>query len=384
MTDRVGIEIAATRVRAVGLAALGDRPRAVMDIEFNPERPADAVAALAGRFGRVGRIAFAIGLEHLYVKHVDLPPAPPSIRRQMIAVEPDRFFPVQEQRVVVGLDGDVAFAADEASLDRWIAAFETWAPVESIDAAPAALATTLERAGDGRYVFPLGEDAHGSVEVRGGRLIAARYAGGSESTGDARLLPAVAGLAPELLAAWGAARRLDGQLATMLVSDTLRGAIGRRRSRRVAVAAAACLLALGFAVWAADRSREGVLARLEAERAALEPGAAPAAALQARLAALEQEAAIARSVTANRIDPLRVLAALGEKLPRDVTVLNARAMGEEWRIDGTATNAAAILPALDGDARFADARFLGATSRFRDGSRTLESFSLAFRAKPGA
>jgi hypothetical protein len=81
---------------------------------------------------------------------------------------------------------------------------------------------------------------------------------------------------------------------------------------------------------------------------------------------------------------LRVLAALGERLPRDVTVLNARAMGDEWRIDGTSTNAAAILPALDGDPRFADARFLAATARYREGGKTYESFSLAFRAKPGA
>ena len=86
----------------------------------------------------------------------------------------------------------------------------------------------------------------------------------------------------------------------------------------------------------------------------------------------------------SRIDPLRVLAALGERLPRDVTVLNARAIGDEWRIDGTATNAAAILPALDGDPRFVDARFLAATARYREGGKTYESFSLAFRAKPGA
>jgi hypothetical protein len=64
-------------------------------------------------------------------------------------------------------------------------------------------------------------------------------------------------------------------------------------------------------------------------------------------------------------------------------VLNARAIANEWRIDGTAMNAAAILPALDGDPRFADARFLAATSRYREGGKTYESFSLAFRANAG-
>lgn len=384
MSDRVGIEITAARMRAVGLAALGDHPRVVVDIEWNPDRPADAVAVLAGRMGRVGRIALAVGLDHLHVKHVDLPPASPAVRRQMIAVEPDRFFPVQDTRVVVGLDGDVAFAADQARLGRWVEALETWAPVESVDAAPVALARALARSGDGHYAFALGDDAHGTVEVRQGRLVGARHVPGPATGTDARPLPPTAGVAPELLAAWGAALRLDGRLSEMLLSDVQRRTIERRRSRRVAGAVATCVLALGFAVWAADRSRDHVLVRLTAEQAELATRAAPAAALQARLAALDQETSIARAVSSERTDPLRALAALGERLPRDVTVLNARAVGDEWRVDGTATNAAAILPALDGDGRFGDARFLGATSRFREGGRTYESFSLAFRAKPGA
>ena len=384
MTDRIGLEVTATRLRAVGLAALGDWPRVAADIEWNPDRPQDAIAVLAGQLGRVGRIGVAIGLDHLHVKHVELPPATPSVRRRMIAVEPDRFFPVENERAVVALDGDVAFAVDQVRLERWLEAIETWAPVESVDAAPVALARALARSDDGTYAFGLNDDAHGTVEVRHGRLVAARHVPGPVAAADALGLPAIGTVPPALLAAWGAALRLDGQLSAMLLSDAQRRTIERRRSRRLAGAAAACALALGFAVWAADRSRDGVLARLTAEQAALAPRAAPAAALQARLAALDQEAAVTRSVTASRTDPLRVLAALGERLPRDVTVLNARAVGDEWRVDGTATNAAAILPALDGDARFSDARFLGATSRFREGARTYESFSLAFRVKPGA
>ena len=196
-------------------------------------------------------------------------------------------------------------------------------------------------------------------------------------------LPSIRGVAPESLAAWGAALGVDGSIDGMMVPDRLRETIARRRTRRVAGAAAACALALAFAIWAVDRSRDDVLARLEADQAALESRAAPAAALQARLVLMDREEAVAGSVSATRMDPLRVIAALGERLPRDVTVLSARAIGDEWRIDGTATNAAAILPALDGDQRFADARFLAATARYREGGRTYESFSLTFRAKPG-
>lgn len=387
MSDRIGVEITGNRLRAVTLAAWGDRPRAHAEVDWDPAHPAASVAALSGRVGRVGRIALAVGLDSLYVKHVDIPPATPRVRRQMVAVEPDRFFPVQDERVVVGLDGAIAFAVDQPTLDRWIEALETWAPVESIDAVPVALARVLATSGDATYAFPLGDGAAGVIEMRGGSLSSARNVTGAaadQARAQLRALPSLGGVSPEFLAAWGAARGLDGDLDTMMLADAQRGTIERRRWRRLAGAAAACVIALGFALWALDRSRDDVLARLTGEQSQLEPRAAPAAALQAQLASLDQEDAVSRSVTSGRTDPLRVLAALGERLPRDVTVLNARAIGDEWRIDGTAMNAAAILPALDRDPRFVDARFLAATSRYREGGKTYESFSLAFRAKPGA
>ena len=386
MSDRLGVEITGTRVRAVTLAAWGDRPRSSVDAEWDLAHPAASVAALAGRLGRVGRIALAIGLDHLHVKHVDLPPASPRVRRQMVAVEPDRFFPVQDERVVVAISGNVAFAMDQATLDRWIEAFETWAPVESVEASPVALARALTTAGDGTYAYSLGPEAAGVVDTGGGALAAVRHTtpASARAIAGARPLPAVGPVTPDALAAWGAARGLDGDLDAMMLDDARRQTVVRRRGRRLAGAAAACAIALGFALWALDRSRDDVLARLAERQATLESRAAPAAALQAQLATLDHEDAVARNVTATRTDPLRVLAALGERLPRDVTVLNARAIGDEWRIDGTATNAAAILPALDGDPRFVDARFLAATARFREGGKTYESFSLAFRAKPGA
>ena len=119
----------------------------------------------------------------------------------MVAVEPDRFFPVQDERVVVGLAGDIAFAADHAMLERWIDAFETWAPVESVEPAPAAMARALAPAGDGRFAFPLGErrgDA-GVIDVRGGALVAARQLLARRRTtpaATARAVPSVATFPP--------------------------------------------------------------------------------------------------------------------------------------------------------------------------------------------
>jgi len=387
VSDRVGVEITGNRLRAVALAAWGDRPRAFADVDWDPAHPAASVAALASRMGRVGRIGLAIGLDHLYVKHVELPPAPAIIRRQMIAVEPDRFFPVQDERVTVGLAGSVAFAIDQTTLDRWIQALETWAPVESVEAAPVAVSRAVAPLGDATYAFPLGDGSVGVIEVAGGALSAARNVTGTaadQAGSQSKGLPRVRDVAPDSLAAWGAALGLDGDLTPMMLADGHRRTVERRRARRIAGAAAACGIAFGFAVWALDRSRDDALARLTAQQAELQSRAAPAAALQAQLTRLEQEDAVSQAVSSTRIDPLRVLAALGERLPRDVTVLNARAIGDEWRIDGTAANAAAILPALDGDPRFVDARFLAATARYREGGKTYESFSLAFRAKPGA
>ena len=385
MSDRLGIEITHTHVRAVALAAWGTRARATVELPWDPDNPAAAVALLSSRVGRVGRIAVALGLDCLHVKQVDLPPAPLRLRRQMIAVEPDRFFPVQDERVAVGIDGSIAFATDQTQLDRWIEALESWAPVESVEAAPVTLARALGRDADGTFTFALGDGALGVIEVRRGRLIAARHLASAPSNVSVagHAVPRARGVPPEMLAALGAALGLDGDMDGMMLGDRMRETVSRRRMRRLAGAAAACLLAVGFALWALDRSRDDVLARLVAEQQSLETRAAPAAALQAQLVALDREESVAGSVTAARMDPLRVIAALGERLPRDVTVLNARAIGDEWRIDGTAANAAAILPALDGDPRFADARFLAATARYREGGKTYESFSLAFRATSG-
>ena len=83
-------------------------------------------------------------------------------------------------------------------------------------------------------------------------------------------------------------------------------------------------------------------------------------------------------------DPLAVLAALSARLPRDATVLDLTAAGGEWRIEGRAANAAAVVPALDGDPRgagprLADVHLAGPTTRFTEGRRAYESFSVAFR-----
>jgi hypothetical protein len=147
------------------------------------------------------------------------------------------------------------------------------------------------------------------------------------------------------------------------------------------LAGAACLLSLVFALWALDRSRERALEAAREEAAALAVQAAPAGELEANLAAVENERLALEQAADRPVDPLVVMAALGERLPAGATVLNLRMVGREWQIDGTAPDAAAIVPLLDGDQRFHDVRFLSASSRFREGERTYETFSIAFRVE---
>jgi hypothetical protein len=170
----------------------------------------------------------------------------------------------------------------------------------------------------------------------------------------------------------------------MLLPDALVERLQRRRLGRLLQVAAACALSLGAALWAVDASRERTLQRVREESLSLAPAAGPATALLEQLAALDRERLALAELGRGRSDPLFVLTALTERLPGEAVVLSFRGQGEEWQIEGTAADAAAIVPLLDADPRFRDVRFLSASARFREGERTYETFSIAFNVVPDA
>jgi Tfp pilus assembly protein PilN len=170
-------------------------------------------------------------------------------------------------------------------------------------------------------------------------------------------------------------------LESMLLTDGQAARIRMRRLRRVATAAVMCVFAFLLAVWAVDRSRQRRLDRIRQEIAALSPNAREAIDLRDRLAATDREASAISQLAAQRPDPLPVLAALSAHLPAGATVLNIRSNGRDWQIEGRARDAAAIVPLLDRAERLDDVRFLSASSRFREGDRTYETFSIAFRVR---
>ena len=383
MNDVVGIELGVGTARAAAFAAWRAQPHATLELTWDPERPADLVGQLRERLGATRRIALSVGLGFLHVKHVKLPPAPAVERRRMLALEPDRFFPVQDQAVAVALanDANFAFAVDSAWLERCLAAFSAWAPVDAVEPAPLSLARALGASAQGSFALPAGDGEHGVVELKDGAFRSARRAPAIAHAVNAQSTPAQNGVKPEYLCAAGVAGAVAAPLESMFVPDRYATNLRGRRARRIAASATLCLAAFLFALWSIDRSRERTLARITREVAATAPHAATAMQLNDRLASSEREAGAIGQLVAQRPDPLPVLAALGA-LPPDATVLNLRAVGTDWQIDGRAADAAAIVALLAGNAQLEDVRFLSASSRFREDERTYETFSIAFRVRP--
>ena len=364
----IGVELTPGRVRAVRTAAFGGAARTV-EMAWDPSHPREAVEALADALGSASAISLSVGLGFLQVKHVDLPPAPLEARARMVALEPERFFAEHDTALVVALadSANLAFAAPRGLVDQWLDAFEEWGPVVRVEPAPVSAARALGKGATGAFQLEAGEGETGVVEVQTGSLRAARRRPTASGDPGVTQLPGTGGVPAAFAVALGAARAgdddLDGMLATVVSSAAAAGA-------------------LAFALWAADGWRERTLQSLENDAAAVASRAAPATAAMQSLLSLETEAASLRRLAGGRSDPLGAMAALGTVLPRDVVVLSAKASGDDWQLDGTAREASALVPLLDKDGRFENVHFLSANSRYREGSRTYETFSLALRYRP--
>jgi len=385
VNTRVGLELTGENIRAVTVGRWRGAAVETFAMRWDPRAPADAVAVLRQNVGEVSSIAIAVGLEFLHVKQVKLPPVSREERRRILLLEPDRFFPIESGEIVVSVsdESDLVFAADAELVDSWIAALEHWAPVNGIEAAPVSLARALRKAGirSGTFTLPAGPGEYGSIEIADNVLRTARRA-----VGDAPRAAPIArgggGVAEEYLTGLGAAQGIDDDPDAMLVSNTVHRRLRKRRVNSLTVAALNCALALAFFVASVDRWRSRALDELETDIAAVTPKAAAGAALQSRLAQIDVESSAVAEVGEHRSDPVAVLAALSRRLPREATVMSARADGDRWQIDGTAQDAAALIPVLAAELRFEDVRFLSASSRFRENGRGYETFSIGFHARP--
>jgi hypothetical protein len=431
MTNALGVQLGTDRARAVLLSGWPRQRATTVDLPFDPERPHEAVAALRALVGTPRSIAVAIDLHLLRTKRVALPALSAVERRNILRLEPDRFFAVRGEELVPAICGDegLVFAASAPALARWTEAIEQLAPVDLIEPTPVALARGLADAAIDDAVIVLDGDAAGVdvAELHGGRVTRARRlfraALGPDSayTADAAadapprtafldpwtearrdaLAPLVAGAS---LAALPTIRRapggvtIDGPFAAAYgaalgirrpppVAETLLGvahaaAVRRRRIRALALAATACVAAATFALATLGDRRDRVAAQLDAATTALGGRVAPALAMQSELATLARRTAALRSVDADRPDPLRVLRGLSAALPPGAFVRQIHGVGPDWQVDGYAPSASAVLAALGAAREFHDVHFLSAMTQARVAGQTYENFSLAFRFSP--
>ncbi len=381
MSGVVGIEIGAERVRAV-VRSRGGRLR-TYELPFVPERLDEMVTQLAAAAGDVRGIGLAIGLAHLHVKQVKLPPVAHTARRQMLTVEPERWFAVQpgaSTAVALTPDGEIALAADGELVDACARALSRWSSVRRVEAAPMALARALIAAGHPSTSAALeaGAGEVGAIETKDGLLRSVRRARAS----DLAAAPASPSLArdidPAFSVALGAALGLDGTIDAMLLTPSLeRGFVSEQR-RRVLAWATAAMVAVGAAGWAAGASRDRLLSGLEAELLAARRAAATGVELSSRAMATDRELAAISTTTASRPDVVAAMAALGARLPAAAVAQRVRVVGNEWQVEGNAQTAAAVLAALAAEPAFGKVRFLAPSNRFRDGTADRETFAIAF------
>lgn len=386
MSGRAGIELTPSAVRLVRLAPLTGRVSQAVEIPWDPARPLDAVTALRTKVGPLQGIALTIGLGFLEVARLELPPVAATEQAKIVELEPDRYFAAANREPLVftvAPDEPIAFGTSAQLTQSWLAAFQTWAPVEWVGPAPLSLAHVLENHVNATFTVEAGDDEVGLLQISGGRLVSVRRTMDKRVAADARAIPASGALPSQFTAALGAARwRSQRSQVSPLAPDEWRRRFAARRLTAATWTTLGAIASLVFAVWAADRWREQTLSALQSQVVAVEARGAAADTALRMLRSRESEARTIAELHATRPDPHAALAAISAALPKEATVLSARASGNDWQFDGTTNDASALVPLLDRHAQFDSVRFLSASSRYRQANRSYETFSIALRFRP--
>ncbi|MBY0492250.1 MAG: PilN domain-containing protein, partial [Gemmatimonadaceae bacterium] len=130
-----------------------------------------------------------------------------------------------------------------------------------------------------------------------------------------------------------------------------------------------------------------LLAAAEAAQEAAAADAAGALAAQARLLRADRESALLQRANADAAHPgapSLVIARLGALLPPSAFVQHLEWDGRQWKIDGSAIDAAGLVPRLDAVPVFEQVRSLAPSTRFLDGGTPRSSFSIGFAVRGGA
>lgn len=422
---RLGLELGPDAIRAVVLG--GDQPR-TLEVDWTPSTREAAVADLRDRVGSAATVAVAVHPALLRIRRLRLPPLPAPERRRALALESDRYFASEKELAFSfpGADG-LVFAAPEAELNRWIDALGPLGPLVRIEPAAAALARALSESGvrDAELVRPIPDGAEW-VRLQAGEIAAARrlfgprevvtaeamagaaipageasgqdappdtgnvapsvriyvepWPDGSEAGDGVDQAPAPDGVPPRFLAAYGAGLDRTESWQAGFVTGSLEATLSRRQLRRRVGVSLALVAALAFAVLSWGAYRDRVEARLDVRIAELRDAAVPVMALEQDVAALQRTLAALDRIEGSGPDVLASLRALTNTLPPDTWLRTVNVRGDEWQIQGTGADAAALIPLLENQPLFEDVRFAAATRRVQTQTESYDDFAIDLRA----
>lgn len=412
---RAGLEIGPDALRAVRLGRGSPR---TFEVEWDPDMPGPGVARLVAAMGRAGLVAAAIHPSLLRVRRLKLPPLSIRERRRALETEPDRHFAVPDEELVFSLPGDagLVFAAPRARVEAWLEALAELGPVLRLEPSAVASGRTLQAAGAPRAAEVLRHDVDGGAEwcvYQDGRLQEARRvfgqgaavldavfdgreprptfvdpwpppAGLTGAAADLRPFPERRGVSPRFLAAYGAALEPERDWEQGFLTEPFRRRLSRRRAMRTAGGLLAMVAALVFLVLSWGAYRQRVEANLDAKLVALRDQAAPVLELRAEAVALARSLGELDRLQATRPDVLGTLRALSTSLPADTWIRRLSASGQDWQIEGSANDAAALIPLLERHPLIEDVRFVGATTRIERNDDAHDTFILAFRSRRSA
>lgn len=424
MSSRIGIELGRQHLRAVRVDGWLRPTVRVAQFEWEGDGLDDAIDRVERELGGARHVTLALDMPLVFAKEIALPALPAAEKIGILALEPERYFPVRGEEMLLAARSDdhLVFAARESVVAEALAAAGRLGPVDRVEPAPHALARALDRLGVRSGTVARAGNPRGTLLVRldrgkvaavrwlrGGLDAAARVLDAGDSAGPvfatvengkdakgaradgagagiaasafpgAKQLPAPSGMAESFLIAYGAALGADAPFdETLAPPDLERRVMGRRR-RRAAAAVAMLIGAAMFAVLSAERAAERVAAALADRADSLSLVAESAFELHAEREALDRREIAVAALASGRTDPLAVLAALGQRMPADSWLRSIRAAGSEWQVDGYARDAALLVPTLEAAPEFENVRFLTATTTERVGARSHESFSIAFR-----
>lgn len=325
-------------------------------------------------------VVLVIGGAWLDVARPALPPMAADDRRRALHHQADRFFAIGEP-IASTMYSELSVACPSRWLSELRAVFESWARVVAVLALPEAAALLPINGtvvADATTLSPEGARHAGSMAltIRDGVVRDARTTRGTPVAQNGRLPLDVAAMLARVQA-HGATWSAERQLLDVAGESRL----AREQRWRWWRAAGLLAAALVFTTWALDAWRERTLiAAQDAMRTATADATAALAARDRLERAARETALIGRAANgeSERASPMAVLVRLGALIPSSAYVQRLEWDGQQWRIDGSATDAAALVPRLDGDGHFEGVRSLAPSTRFLDGGAQRSSFSIGF------